>query len=871
MKYRISAMPFHSSTHAIILFSWGALLRTVTMPLCAVMVAASPAAADVVGDINNSLGTVVNGELGGSCSSGLCSVDGGTSNGSNLFHRFSTFDTRGGITRVSINASGSGNVIVGVTNPLGSFIDKPISLSNPANLFWLSPGGISISGAGGFQNVQNLNLSTATGLDFSNFTESGLTTSTFDVANTKQDQITDSSSAFAGFSPGGLNTDLVTLANSFGLDVNGDLIVSNGTLTVSSDLLLDAQGGNVLLQSSVFTARDVNLRGNGIIVQPGSVVNHVGTEPFSVLRFDAASVSINAEILANVIRIDTGSVELGPLASLTATRSGGEGFLTSIDILIADAFVNRSGPDALNVQPGSRWLIESFEPRNYELGGLPFDFKEYGVCFNECSSFFPGNGLIYEVVPELNPVLGEVRKIYDGTANALIPSLGVLGAPGDLIDGDFVGSADLTNASYLTAGTGLGIPDVGTGKRVQLFASNLQILAPVSPGRTAPVYGYVIPSATTPFVGDRGAITPKPLSVLGTSVDSKIYDGTTAAVLRGGRLQGVVGSQDVGLIEAGSFITKNASSSPIPVVSSSRLTGTANLSNYFLRQPSGLSGFINPRQLTGTITALDKDFDGTADATIASRNLNGVLTGDLVNYVGGVARFDDPAVGTSKRVTATGLGLIGTDAGNYLVNDTAETQASIRPVTQPPITQPPAPRPDNPTTGLPPSGGRNPGGGGNTTDGPPASVGGVLDRSVANVAPVSPQDPLPPPSTRPDTTAMLPSGSSEAGNALTPSLVITDTRSSVTPPFEGPDLVDGPDLAFNLSDLSFITLSLQQATTSFVEGEAAAQQETANKLGLDDETVDPDGTRVETVQAMLRKMMCATRRDQTSPACRERS
>ncbi|WP_143593743.1 YDG domain-containing protein [Synechococcus sp. 1G10] len=786
----------------------------------------------------------MNGDEGG-CSSGVCNVTEGRGVGDNLFHRFSKFDTRGGIERVNIDNtvfispdfSVYKNVILGVIDPLGSFIDKPIELRSPGNLFWLSPGGISISGSGGFQNVQNLNLSTATGLQFS-----GGNVNIFDVVKTTSDQIVDDSNAFYG-SPvfRGFTTDPNTLTSPpLGLSVNGslsivngDLNISSGLLTVSNELLLDAQGGNVLLRSSAVKADGILVQtDSSIIVDRGTVLQSVESP---LLFFAGRSISIDTEIFAKSMFIETGGLELGPLASLTATeisRPGLEGFTTTIDIL-TDAFVNRAGSDALNVQPGSRWLIESIEPRNSELGGLPFDFKEYGVCFNECPVSYPGNGLVYEVVPELNPVLGEVRKVYDGTANALISTLGFLGAPGDLIDGDFVGSADINNAFYLTAGTGLSIPDVGTGKRVQLFASNLQILAPVSPGRTAPVYGYVIPSATTPYVGDRGVITPKPLSVIGTNVESKIYDGTTAAVLRGGRLQGVVGSQDVGLIEAGSFITKNVSSSPIPVVSSSRLTGTANLSNYFLLQPSGLSGFINARQLTGTITVRNKDFDGTADATIASRSLNldRVVAGDEVNYIGGIARFNNSDPGTNKLVTASGLGLSGRDAGNYLVNDNAETLASIRP------SQPKK----------------------------------ELERTLVDIAPISPQDPLVRASSRRNDVAVLPKSSSDPDNTLTPSIVITDTRSSVSPPFEGPDLVDGPDLALNISDLSFITLSLQQATASFVEGETAAQQDTANKLGLEDETIDPDGTRVENVQAMLRKMMCATRRDQTSPACREKS
>jgi len=109
-----------------------------------------------------SLGTRINGA--DSCSAGACTVTGGTAAGRNLFHRFSLFDTRGAINSVSIQNKGYRSVMVGVTDPLGSFIDKPVSLSRPGQLYWLSPGGIQLSGAGTFLNVQQLTLSTATGL-----------------------------------------------------------------------------------------------------------------------------------------------------------------------------------------------------------------------------------------------------------------------------------------------------------------------------------------------------------------------------------------------------------------------------------------------------------------------------------------------------------------------------------------------------------------------------------------------------------------------------------------------------------------------------------------------------------------------------------
>src|SRR5206468_2114074 len=88
------------------------------------------------------------------------------------------------------------------------------------------------------------------------------------------------------------------------------------------------------------------------------------------------------------------------------------------------------------------------------------------------------------------------------------------------------------------------------------------------------------------------------------------------------------------------------------------------------------SGTITRLGISGSITAADKPYDGTTVATITSRTLSGVISNDSVSYSGGSATFASPNVGTWQ-VTGTGLGLTGADAGNYSVNSTATTTATI--------------------------------------------------------------------------------------------------------------------------------------------------------------------------------------------------
>ena len=106
------------------------------------------------------------------------------------------------------------------------------------------------------------------------------------------------------------------------------------------------------------------------------------------------------------------------------------------------------------------------------------------------------------------------------------------------------------------------------------------------------------------------------------------------------------------------------------------LAGT-DAANYTVNSMATTIADIARLAIVGTVMAGNKVYDGTTAATITTRTLTGVLTGDIVNYVGGTAVFSDPNAGPGKTVAATGLGLAGTDAANYSVNSTAAAIADI--------------------------------------------------------------------------------------------------------------------------------------------------------------------------------------------------
>src|SRR5208283_5704781 len=83
---------------------------------------------------------------------------------------------------------------------------------------------------------------------------------------------------------------------------------------------------------------------------------------------------------------------------------------------------------------------------------------------------------------------------------------------------------------------------------------------------------------------------------------------------------------------------------------------------------------VTPSPITPSITAASKPYDTTATATITNRSLSPIYNSDDVNLgTSGTATFANKAVATGKIVTATGLALTGSTAGNYALTSTTAT------------------------------------------------------------------------------------------------------------------------------------------------------------------------------------------------------
>ena len=203
------------------------------------------------------------------------------------------------------------------------------------------------------------------------------------------------------------------------------------------------------------------------------------------------------------------------------------------------------------------------------------------------------------------------NKVYDGTTAATLSS----GTLSGIIGSD---SVTLTQAGAFTSA------NAGTG--VAVNASD-------SLGGTA-AGNYTLTQPT----GLAANITPASLTVTGTSVANKVYDGTTAATLSSGALSGIIGSDSVTLTQSGAFASANAGTG-VAVNAADSLGGTA-AGNYTLTQPTGLSANITPATLTYVASP-----NSTTAGTLAS-GLSGSVTGfvagqTLANSTSGTETLDD--------------------------------------------------------------------------------------------------------------------------------------------------------------------------------------------------------------------------------------
>ncbi len=163
--------------------------------------------------------------------------------------------------------------------------------------------------------------------------------------------------------------------------------------------------------------------------------------------------------------------------------------------------------------------------------------------------------------------------------------------------------------------------------------------------------------------GNNATITKAPLTVTGSSITSKVYDGNASATISGAILSGKAGSDDVSLGNATSGTFNNANSGTGKSVTTAMTISGAASGNYSLIQPT-LTGSITVKTVTITgVTAASKVYDGSNNATLSGGSVATGVGTETLTINAGTGTFADKNVGT-KAVTALGYSLTdGTNGG----------------------------------------------------------------------------------------------------------------------------------------------------------------------------------------------------------------
>ena len=187
----------------------------------------------------------------------------------------------------------------------------------------------------------------------------------------------------------------------------GDIKVGNVDLPEGlADAVSIKTGGNVVstgVLKSVPTleveANSVNLTGANEIKNLGNITSATGVnvETKGGTNVTGKITGNNAPI--NITNKNGGNVTIAPGGQIVGTGTS--------DVVIeaqGGAFKNKGGANAIKTDPGQRYVVHTEDSVENEIDGLVFEFRKYGVDYNNRSAFPvpPGkNAMFYKYQPEL--------------------------------------------------------------------------------------------------------------------------------------------------------------------------------------------------------------------------------------------------------------------------------------------------------------------------------------------------------------------------------------------------------------------------------------------------------------------------------------
>ncbi|GHT22550.1 hypothetical protein FACS189430_04500 [Bacteroidia bacterium] len=216
-------------------------------------------------------------------------------------------------------------------------------------------------------------------------------------------------------------------------------------------------------------------------------------------------------------------------------------------------------------------------------------------------------------------------------------------------DGTTVGT---NSATYTLVGD-----DIGSNITVTVTAANCA--SSVTSGAIGAVGKATLTTATVSLAGwtyDKAAKTPSVAGNTGSGTETYYYDAASTGAF----------SSTTQPTNAGTYYIR------------AEIAGTANYNAFTTPE---VPFTIAPADITVSIAAYDKVYDGTTAATLSDTILTGKLAADDLYLTVGTITFADKDVNTNKTVTFSGYTLGGTDATNYSLagSNSATATANITP------------------------------------------------------------------------------------------------------------------------------------------------------------------------------------------------
>ncbi|MBB5369149.1 MULTISPECIES: YDG domain-containing protein [unclassified Janthinobacterium] len=519
-----------------------------------------------------------------------------------------------GTVAASLNAAGAsfagmvGGDNLTVSSASGSFSDKNAGNGKTVNI-----SGLALGGA----DAGNYNLTNTTASSTADISKASITGVNGLVAGNK---------VYDGSTAASLNT----AGASFAGMVGGD----NLTLSNASASFSDKNAGN---------GKTVNVSGIVLGGTDAGNYNLASNTANTTANISKASIASVSGIAAGN-KVYDGSVT----ANLNTTGASFSGMVLGDNLTVSNASGSFSDKNA-----GSGKTVSI---SGIALGGT--DAGNYSLTTTTASSIADISKATISGVSGL--IAG--NKVYDGTLGA---SLNVAGA-------SFAGMVGGDNLTVSNASGSFSDKNAGNGKTVNISGIALG-------GTDSGNYNLASDMSSS-----TANISAKTLTLTGVN-GNKVYDGTRDVTLAGGTLNGLVGSETLGLTAQGSYNDKNVGTNkPISVNGVTLSNGTGLASNYTVAAPSGVTGTITKASISNVtgLTALDKVYNGNLNVSLspASAVINGKIAGDDVQLFSASGAFTDKNVGSNKTVNIAGITLSGSDLGNYnFINNTATATASITP------------------------------------------------------------------------------------------------------------------------------------------------------------------------------------------------